>query len=167
MANGSPKHSGLLRKRRSSASVSSSQHKKTTTKITPRDIPRLVPRDLPFNQSYHVAVRNKERILTLMFLDWFHVFLRFPVWMTLPILLAFWTAIILLFAAIYVRLHTLNKNLDCGLGPPGTPMAWATAFAFSLETCTTVGCKWWNSGAMACSFQGYCGTHSFDTCLRL
>jgi hypothetical protein len=57
-------------------------------------------------------------------------------------LLMIWSGTILLFALVYVKIDENTNNLDCGLGEAGMPIPWATAFAFSLETCTTVGCKY-------------------------
>ena len=47
-----------------------------------------------------------------------------------------------MFAGIYMWVDSNYKYDDCGLGEPGSPIEWGTAFAFSLETCTTVGCKY-------------------------
>jgi hypothetical protein len=108
-------------------------------------LPRLVNRDLPFHQSSNkIAVSNQKHysnVWPLLVRDWFHVMLRLPTWSSVTMLLATWTGMILMFAGIYVGLDNKNKNYDCGLGPPGQPIAWGTSFAFSLETCTTVGCK--------------------------
>lgn len=86
-------------------------------------------------------VKHHSHVYPLLLLDWFHVFLRLPTYVSVTLLLSIWTLFILIFAKIYVGIDTSNNALDCGLGDPGTPIAWGTAFAFSLETCTTVGCK--------------------------
>jgi hypothetical protein len=108
--------------------------------------PRLIARDLPFYQSRNNYVVTNDNhhsgMYRLQLRDWFHVFLRWPVFLSLFFLLVIWTAIILCFAAIYRAIDTTNKDTDCGLGDPGIPIAWGTSFAFSLETCTTVGCKY-------------------------
>jgi hypothetical protein len=108
-------------------------------------LPRLVKRNLPFHQSSNrIAVKNEKKrshILPLLMRDWFHVLLRMPVLASTTAMLSLWTVSILLFAAIYVRIDSVNLGTDCGLGPPGKPIPFGTAFAFSLETCTTVGCK--------------------------
>lgn len=128
------------------------------------ELPRILPRNLNFGQSHNrlqitringefVKHGNKEQrrqqkklyggtISRLLWWNWFHVVLRYPGVYSLSFLLASWTAIVLMFAGIYVGLDTLNKEINCGLGPPGIPIAWGTAFAFSLETCTTVGCTY-------------------------
>lgn len=36
-------------------------------------------------------------------------------------------------------MDSLNPMVECGLGSAGNPIAFGPAFAFSLETCTTVG----------------------------
>ena len=109
------------------------------------NLPRLVRQDMPFHQSRNkLSVKNEQhysKIWKLLLTDWFHVMLRLPTWFSVSMLLCTWTAVILMFAAIYVAIDTQNKEIDCGLGEPGFPIAWATSFAFSLETCTTVGCK--------------------------
>jgi hypothetical protein len=108
-------------------------------------LPRLVKRNLPFHQSSNrIAVKNEKKrshIWPLLMRDWFHVLLRMPVMLSTTAMLSLWTLSILLFAYIYVRIDTDHKDADCGLGPPGLPIAFGTSFAFSLETCTTVGCK--------------------------
>jgi hypothetical protein len=108
-------------------------------------LPRLIARNLPYHQSRNKmavqSVKNHSHIYPLLLLDWFHVFLRLPTYFTVTLLLSIWTLFILIFARIYIAIDTSNSALDCGLGDPGMPIAFGTAFAFSLETCTTVGCK--------------------------
>ena len=112
-------------------------------------LPRLVNRDMPFHQSRNrISVANERhysKIWRLFLEDWFHCLLRMPTYLSVPLLLGIWTAVILMFAAIYVYIDTSNKYADCGLGDPGIPIAWGTSFAFSLETCTTVGCKYFRT----------------------
>ena len=74
-------------------------------------------------------------------MDWFHVLLRIPVWISVTALLVVWTVIIVLFALVYVKIDKAWLQEDCGLGDPGVPIQFGTSFAFSLETATTVGCK--------------------------
>ena len=101
--------------------------------------PRLVLRNLPFQQSRNrVYVRHNQgfKIFMLLKHDWFHVLLRFPIWQSLPFLLAIWTLMIILFAGIYVWVD--NGTIEnCGLGADGATIGFGPAFAFSLETCTT------------------------------
>eukprot|EP00934_Nitzschia_sp_Nitz4_P005412 Nitzschia sp. Nitz4//scaffold34_size148208//61958//63495//NITZ4_002977-RA/size148208-augustus-gene-0.72-mRNA-1//-1//CDS//3329548786//5402//frame0 len=106
-------------------------------------LPRLIKRNLTFHQSKNnFAVQNlheKARLSPLLFRDWFHVLLRLPFHISIGSLLAVWTLMIMLWAQVYVWIDTVSKEADCGLGEPGFPIAYPTAFAFSLETCTTVG----------------------------
>jgi hypothetical protein len=53
--------------------------------------------------------------------------------------------LILLFGLIYTADDNIQPNQACGLGRAGSPTSFAGAFAFSLETCTTVGYKLPNS----------------------
>ena len=46
---------------------------------------------------------------------------------------------ILVFAVLYVIYDNARPSQACGLGAEGAPIKFAGAFAFSLETCTTVG----------------------------
>jgi hypothetical protein len=105
---------------------------------------RLVRRNLPFFQSKNslrVANQHSEmRLFYLLARDWFHVVLRMNLVLSLFVLLSLWTLLIILFAGIYMRIDRRRPHEDCGLGPPGYPIQFAPAFAFSLETCTTVGC---------------------------
>jgi hypothetical protein len=109
-------------------------------------LPRLVNRDLAYNQSKNtISIANErhhEHVWPLLMRDWFHVLLRTNVFISLTGLLVIWSGTILLFALVYVQIDQNTDNLDCGLGEAGMPIPWATAFAFSLETCTTVGCKY-------------------------
>jgi hypothetical protein len=109
-------------------------------------LPRLVNRDLAYHQSKNtISIANErhhEHVWPLLMRDWFHVLLRTNVLISLTGLLMIWSGTILLFALVYVKIDENTNNLDCGLGEAGMPIPWATAFAFSLETCTTVGCKY-------------------------
>ena len=104
---------------------------------------RLVKRNLPFYQSKNVLrVANQHsemRLFSLLANDWFHVALRFHLWVSLFFLLTVWTLAIIVFAAIYMRIDSDRLDDNCGLGAPGVPITFGPAFAFSLETCTTVG----------------------------
>jgi hypothetical protein len=135
----SPSSNGL-RQRKNSKSTSTSTSKSSV------HLPRLVNRDLPFHQSRNrITVENEKHhshIYPLLIRDWFHVLLRLPVLASISFLLVTWTSVILIFAKIYTKIDTYYVDDDCGLGPPGEPLSWGTAFAFSLETCTTVGCKY-------------------------
>jgi len=104
---------------------------------------RLVKRDLPYFQSKNrLEMENQHnnwRLWRLLHRDWFHVILRWNLGISLLGLLGIWTLAILIWAAVYMRLDRIDHNLNCGLGDPPDPIEFASAFSFSLETCTTVG----------------------------
>ena len=108
-------------------------------------IPRLVHRNLPFKQSkQEIAVVNKTmykglKVQRILSQDWYHIFLRYSTWVSILVLLSAWTAVIILFALIYMRMDASSPETECGLGTAGKPIKFGPAFAFSLETCTTVG----------------------------
>mmetsp|Transcript_43522 Transcript_43522/g.105081 ORF Transcript_43522/g.105081 Transcript_43522/m.105081 type:complete len:514 (+) Transcript_43522:160-1701(+) len=106
-------------------------------------LPRLVDRNFPYFQSKNQIasknVKNPPGVFQLLVKDWFHVFLREHVLKSITLLLVSWTVYILIFAVVYVRIDKAYLDRNCGLGEPGTPIRFGTAFAFSLETCTTVG----------------------------
>ena len=110
-----------------------------------QNIPRLVHRNLPFKQSrQEIAVVNKTnyksfKVQRILSQDWYHVFLRQPTWLSLCGLLLFWTVFIIAFALIYQKIDRDNPTVECGLGLKNEPIEFTPAFAFSLETCTTVG----------------------------
>jgi len=106
--------------------------------------PRLIDRNLPFHQSknkVHIHHgHSRGDLYRLLKYNWFHVFLRIKTPKSLSVLLLIWTCMILVFAALYAAVDRANLNVDCGLGnDPTVPITYYTAFAFSLETCTTVG----------------------------
>jgi len=107
-------------------------------------LPRLITRDYPYNQSSNrvqVFNENSKAIFWLYVRDWFHVMLRVPWYFSFFCVIFVWYLMIWVFAAVFVLVdsNTFNRNKDCGLGEPGIPITMATAYAFSLETCTTVG----------------------------
>jgi len=105
-------------------------------------LPRLVLRNRPFGQSankVHIEHNQGLRIYSLLKHNWFHTMLRWPTSRSLGILMGTWTGMILLFATLYVWQDSVNSKSDCGLGPDNEPISFGPAFAFSLETCTTVG----------------------------
>lgn len=109
------------------------------------NIPRLIHRNLPFKQSrQEIAVENKTnfrsfKVQRILSQDWYHVLLRQPAWFSVCCLLLLWTFFIVLFALIYQKIDRDNPTLECGLGAIDQPIEFKPAFAFSLETCTTVG----------------------------
>ena len=105
-------------------------------------LPRLVLRNRPFGQSnnkIHIAHNQGWKIFHLLKHNWFHWFLRWPTSRSLLMLMSIWTGAILFFAGLYVWQDNRDSRVACGLGAEGSPIKWAGAFAFSLETCTTVG----------------------------
>jgi hypothetical protein len=103
-------------------------------------VPRFVRRNLPYFQSENnVNVHHNQglNIFKLVRHDWFHALLRLPGWISITLLLGFWTIMLFVFAAFYIWYDNKEPNETCGLGPPGKPIQFGPAFAFSLETCTT------------------------------
>jgi hypothetical protein len=107
-----------------------------------KDPPRLVRRNLPFNQSRNILqVEHNQgtRLSSLIRHDYFHVILRLPVWFTLMLLLFLWTLIIVVFGGLYVVVDRNNVSPVCGLGKAGEPIRFYAAFSFSLATSRTSG----------------------------
>jgi potassium inwardly-rectifying channel subfamily J protein 9 len=118
---------------------------------------RLVVRDLPFHQSsnslrvrhqmskeYSKKAKGRHSAGGLGFFhwyieDWFHVLLRLRTVVSVSAFTVVWTAFLLIFAGVYVMVDRINPDEACGLGEPGFPIKFYGAFAFSLETTTTVG----------------------------
>mmetsp|Transcript_20140 Transcript_20140/g.48102 ORF Transcript_20140/g.48102 Transcript_20140/m.48102 type:complete len:462 (+) Transcript_20140:43-1428(+) len=124
----------------------------------PPSIPRLVRRNLTFNQSKNVVrvSHNKGiQIFELLRHDWFHVFLRQNTFLSTVFLISVWTTMILVFAGLYVAFDNRDAEKNCGLGQAGDPIHFGAAFAFSLETSTTVGYGLPNSGNAY--FEAGCG----------
>mmetsp|Transcript_13326 Transcript_13326/g.16204 ORF Transcript_13326/g.16204 Transcript_13326/m.16204 type:complete len:563 (+) Transcript_13326:117-1805(+) len=119
--------------------------RKSFTEEELEKIPRLVHRNLPFKQSrQEIAVVNKSVFKTLKLQriisqDWYHVLLRWNTCLSVLFLLTIWTLSIVIFALIYMHVDARNPMVGCGLGKEGEPIGFSPAFAFSLETCTTVG----------------------------
>jgi len=125
---------------------------RSDVKIDLDRLPRLVLRNRAFHQSsnkVHIRHNQGARIYKLLRYNWFHVFLRWPTRYSLLALMSVWTGAILIFAAIYIWHDKGGNHAEiCGLGGFSTtengesefvPITFAAAFAFSLETCTTVG----------------------------
>ncbi|MEM1010007.1 MAG: hypothetical protein AAGJ35_13500, partial [Myxococcota bacterium] len=105
---------------------------------------RLVERNLPFGQSQNrVAINFAKNIglkkWWLLKDDWFHVVLRLNTMQSLFGLLTIWTTVIVVFGSIYMAVDRAYKDTPCGLGTPPEQIRFGAAFAFSLETSTTVG----------------------------
>jgi hypothetical protein len=106
------------------------------------DLPRVIERNRPFFQSANKINTQHNQgvgIYKLLKHNWFHAALRWPTIRSVSLLLTLWTGTIIFFAGIYVLYDNLDSKVNCGLGPAGEPIGFAGAFAFSLETCTTVG----------------------------
>ena len=129
----------------STTSTTLLQHRRfsSTIPLCAGNIPRLVKRNLPNHQSRQkVAIvnRNEHRVRSLKYKNWFHVFLRWETKQSLALLIVAWTCVVLFFAVIYHTIDAMDPDKDCGLASdPGETIDFLGAFAFSLETCTTVG----------------------------
>lgn len=120
----------------------------TLDQVNP-NYPRLIQRNLPFEQSKNfVEIQNRERDRKITFdsafkyvlsHNWFHLMLRWPTFLSISFLVLLWFVLIIIFAYIYVFVDKNAPNAQCGLGNPGETIGFSAAFAFSLETCTTVG----------------------------
>ena len=111
-------------------------------------LPRMIHRDLPFHQSRNrMNVRNldpRRRLWKLQMMDWFHTLLRLPMKWSIGLLLMLWSGMVGTFALLYWFEDNYGyTKLDCGLGlTDHESISLSGAFAFSLETCTTVGCTY-------------------------
>jgi hypothetical protein len=129
----------------------------STSSSTEAPLKRLVVRDLPFHQSsnslrvrhqmskeYSKKAKGRRSAGGLGFFhwyieDWFHVLLRLRTIVSAFAFVVLWTSFLLLFAGVYCMVDRINPDEACGLGEPGYPIKFYGAFAFSLETTTTVG----------------------------
>jgi len=105
-------------------------------------LPRLITRDFPYHQSSsRVEITNVQRhiLYRLIYRDWFHLMLRQPAWVTFPSLILIWYMSIWVWAFAYVLVDRNNGLKDCGISEADHPIEIREAFAFSLETTTTVG----------------------------
>jgi len=105
---------------------------------------RLILRNLPFHQSRNVvSIRHSGKdalqMASLLKEDWLHVMLRLPTAVTMFGLLTIWAASIFVFAAIYQAVDNAYEFTDCGLSSSFGKLSFGGFFAFSLQTCTTVG----------------------------
>jgi len=134
------------------ASLSTNQHppeqrrnRRVQKKRSAMIQPRMVARDLPFHQSRNrMNVRNIDPhrwLWKLQILDWFHTLLRFPIGVAVGILLGVWIFLVVAFAVAYWYEDNVGyKIVDCGMGLTASEsLSMSGAFAFSLETWTTVG----------------------------
>ena len=107
---------------------------------------RILSRNLPFCQSKNKVnvvnekVRGKLGIDRLKSEDWFHVFLRLSTFQSVLICVVIWTTLIIIFAGFYIAADKIQPDVNCGLTEDGLSIiSFESAFAFSLETTTTVG----------------------------
>jgi hypothetical protein len=110
---------------------------------------RILERNLPFHQSKNtlsIGNHNRSSLKKLAWFiyhhDWFHLYLRLPTYASVSIFLAIWTLMILTFAGFYTLIDKSHPDVDCGLSiveDDWKGMTFGPAFAFSLETTTTVG----------------------------
>mmetsp|Transcript_23378 Transcript_23378/g.34651 ORF Transcript_23378/g.34651 Transcript_23378/m.34651 type:complete len:646 (-) Transcript_23378:344-2281(-) len=117
---------------------------RTSSRHRSRKPPRLIERNMAFGQSANeVSIRHKRNIGLKKWLllknDWFHVLLRVETFPSLCGLLSIWTTIVMIFVGIYMGIDRSYAGTNCGLGQEGNYISFGAAFAFSLETATTVG----------------------------
>jgi hypothetical protein len=119
----------------------SQYYKYSSRNVMSQPVPRLVKRDLQFNQSRNTLQIEMKDLSKFTYMlqreDWYHVFLRLPASQSITLLLVPWTLCLLLFAGIYMGVDRAYEGTDCGL--TDSQSSYGTYFAFSLETCTTVG----------------------------
>ncbi|KAL7534990.1 hypothetical protein ACHAWF_005017 [Thalassiosira exigua] len=118
----------------------------------PAPMKRLVVRDLPYHQSsntlavrHQMSDKHKKQSKTglkyshWLFHDWFHIILRFRTVVSIFFIVVIWTIFLSIFAALYWVVDRQDVEVNCGLGKEQDPIHFYGAFAFSLETTTTVG----------------------------
>ena len=103
---------------------------------------RLVRRDAPFHQSSGTFYMGRSglrmpQLRKLMLSDWFHVVVSWPLWVLALATIVLYTAIIVIFAGFYMLID--GENSDCGLANYNETLDFHKAFAFSIETMTTIG----------------------------
>jgi len=116
----------------------------STVLLTATNCPRVVKRDLPhFQSSQTVSIKNRKgenAVRLRAYYDWFHSFLRWDTKRSVFLMISGWTLVNLMFGVIYWAIDAQNPGEDCGLASKeGEVISFSGAFAFSLETCTTVG----------------------------
>ena len=143
------RHKQTKNPQRSGTSISSTNNNAYNNQKVYPFYPRLIKRDLDYYQSSNsVNVQNVETyrspiipstIKYVLSRNWFHILLRWPTFHSIPFLVALWFLGVVIFAHIYKVVDSNTPYEQCRLGEPGTPIAFSAAFAFSLQTCTTVG----------------------------
>lgn len=81
--------------------------------------------------------RTGSALRGLAWNDKFHVALSMPAFALFGLCIASYTVVMLIFAGIYVALD--GPHSECGIAPAGLWPTFYNAFAFSLETMTTIG----------------------------
>lgn len=119
-------------------------------KYTRAPLNRLVVRDMPFHQSsnslrtrhqFTAPLRNFQGPGFFYRADWFHICLHLRTEISLLFLVALWTSVILIYACLYMYVDDHYVGVSCGLSSTDVDegISFNGAFAFSLETATTVG----------------------------
>ena len=102
---------------------------------------RLVRRDSAFHQSsgkinMHRGLRA-DRLLGLAKRDWYHVLLSMKSRSLLLVIACTFTLVVVFYAFMFMLAdHSLE---GCGIAPRGQRASFYNAFAFALETLTTIG----------------------------
>jgi len=138
-------HDGNVRKYPLSGWFSGSRNSFGSWLQPVEDAPRLVKRDLKYHQSSskfnirNIHGDNKWTMITIFSGDWFHIILRQHTILSVGLMMGAWVTFIIFFAVIYMYIDKQDERVKCGLGFDDVPIQFHGAFAFSLETCTTVG----------------------------
>ena len=99
---------------------------------------RLLRRDAPFHQSSgKIYMHRTGAAMRLALHDSFHVALSMPAILLFTTCITGYTLLMLAWAGLYVALD--HPGVYCGIGPLGQYPSFYHAFAFSMETMTTIG----------------------------
>jgi hypothetical protein len=114
----------------------------TDSSTDPRAQPRrLVRRDSAFHQSsgkinMHRGLRAGQ-LLGLAQKDWYHVLLTMKSRSLLLVIVCTFTLVVVFYAFMFML---VDDSLEgCGIAPKGQRASFYNAFAFALETLTTIG----------------------------
>jgi hypothetical protein len=109
-----------------------------SSRTTDRERLRLLRRDAPFRQSTgRIYMHRQGAALGLALSDLFHVALSMPSMVFLPVVMAAYTTVMIMYACIYLFVD--GPSVECGIAPLGRRPTFYHAFAFSMETLTTIG----------------------------
>jgi hypothetical protein len=105
---------------------------------------RFIERNLAFHQSKNVMNvrafgRDYWEMVMLLKEDWFHFTLRRHTLLSVTVILSVWTISVGIFAGLYQFIDNYYEFQDCGLSSSFGKLTYGGFFAFSLETCTSVG----------------------------